>query len=320
MSVFNSADTIGQAIESILDQTYKNFEFIIIDDGSLDGSVEVVKLFNDARVILISNVHNVGLTKCLNDGLAIARGKYIVRMDADDISVPERIEKQVAFMEANPEVGICGTGIRIFGDIDTVKVHPERHDEICVKMIYANPIAHPTVVIRRKYLRDHKLEYNANLATSQDYDLWYRSSKLFRLANLPAPLLYYRAHSGQISSERAMSQQRDSNQIRYNILRDLGLTCNEDTIADYHRLFEELPLDERHALRVKNLIFSVLGANRRTGIFNHALLRKLIIRKWISCLSKSGIPKYDVWFTIRNLAVISFGDAKMLAYLRMIFS
>ena len=120
MTVHNGEKHLSEAIDGILNQTFKDFEFLVIDDGSTDGSADIIQSYKDVRIRFISNGKNLSVPVSLNMGLNLARGEYIARMDCDDISLPQRLEKQVQFMDANPEVGVCGTWLETFGRIKEI--------------------------------------------------------------------------------------------------------------------------------------------------------------------------------------------------------
>lgn len=151
MPVFNCELYIKDAVDSILNQTYNNFEFLIIDDASTDETVSIIKAYTDSRIKLIEKPINTGLTNSLNQGLKLAKGKYIARMDGDDISLPERFEKQITFLEKNPEVVLCGSWFNVIGSELVIKT-PENYEDIKLALLKGNCIAHPSVMMRNKFL------------------------------------------------------------------------------------------------------------------------------------------------------------------------
>jgi glycosyltransferase involved in cell wall biosynthesis len=202
MCVFNGEKYLREAIDSILCQTFTDFEFIIINDKSTDRSVDIIRSYADPRIRLYSNESNIGLTKSLNKGIDLAKGKYIARMDADDISLPDRLATQVEFMESNPHIGVCGTWFELFGDSNSIVSHPINHDEIILKFFNQNAIGHPTVIIKTSVL--HENRYNEQYITTQDYELWTRLAiSGFKFHNIPSVLLRYRWHNQNISKEKA---------------------------------------------------------------------------------------------------------------------
>jgi len=200
MPVYNGERYLIDSISSILNQTYKNFEFLIIDDGSTDLTSEIIESFNDPRIRLVNNKKNIGLTRTLNKGIKLSRGKYIARMDADDISLPERLKKQVDFMEEYQGIGVCGTWLKTTGSKkNNIRKSPINHEEICAYMFWDSPIWHPTAMIRKEVLTDNNLYYDESISRAQDYKLWIDISNITKLANIPEVLLLYRIHNKQIS-------------------------------------------------------------------------------------------------------------------------
>jgi glycosyl transferase family 2 len=209
MSVFNGERFVSEAIDSILAQTYRDFEFIIIDDGSTDRTPEILANYGrrDGRI----SVHrraNQGRCLSLNAGINIANGKYIARMDADDISLPDRLEEQIRFMDAHPEVGLLGGAFKLIGASGRVLRtigFPSKDSEIRSAMLSCNPFAHPTVVIRKDVVTASG-GYRRALLDADDYDLWLRVSERSRLANLEKCVLLYRIHAKQVSIQNMRHQ------------------------------------------------------------------------------------------------------------------
>lgn len=205
MSVYNGSRYLREAMDSILSQTFRDFEFIILNDGSTDGSAEIIRSYCDTRIRYVEKNENMGLTRSLNQGLSMARGVYIARMDADDISLPKRFEHQIAFLDAHPEVGVLGTaaqlinGSGIKGEI--IRFSPEHGFLRWLMCFVVNPIIHPSVMVRRHWI-EQVGGYDEHMVTSQDYELWCRLSGLTRLANITDVLLLLRKHEENISSVR----------------------------------------------------------------------------------------------------------------------
>ena len=198
MPVYNCVTYIKESVGSILAQTFTDFELLIIDDHSTDGTYEYLQTLTDTRVELIRKMQNSGYAISLNMGLDLAKGAYIARMDGDDIALPERFTKQVNFMDNNQEVAVCGTCYQLVGT-DTIIQMPYSFEEAKIKAIMNVPVAHPTVFIRRSILVKHQLRYNEALEPTEDYDLWTRIMDIGKIENLQEVLLLYRRHSEQES-------------------------------------------------------------------------------------------------------------------------
>jgi glycosyltransferase involved in cell wall biosynthesis len=199
MPVYNAGLYLDEAIQSILDQTFTNFELLIYNDASSDASDSIIRSFSDPRIIYKKCDQNVGTANLAIEGLRIARGKYIARMDADDISIPNRFEEQVLFMEANPTIGICGTWYQNFGTLNNVVKRPTSVDEIKYALFFGTPFGQPTVMMRKNLLIKHNLEYD-NMYATEDYEFFERASLYFDCANIPKVLLRYRKHNTQLTS------------------------------------------------------------------------------------------------------------------------
>ena len=207
MSVYNAENFLKDAINSILDQSFTDFEFIIINDGSADRTERILKSYKDPRIILIHQ-ENQGLTKSLNRGIAIARGRYIARQDADDISKLLRLEKQVAFLEAHPQVGLLGSRFEFIDEDGEVKRQswlPTDNDVLQERLTKINQFCHTSIMMRKEAL-DKVGSYREFFRYAQDYDLWLRIAEHFTVANLPETLVQYRELSKAISNEKVLVQ------------------------------------------------------------------------------------------------------------------
>lgn len=197
MSVYNAEKYLRAAIESILQQTYEDFELILIDDRSTDSSTEIMCQYEekDSRVILIKNEENLGLTKSLNRGLQCARGEYIARMDADDISAPDRLDKQAAFLDQHPDytfVSCIAQYIDENGNLEQMRLFPETNEEIYDMMPKVDAVMHPGVMFRREDVAKIG-NYCEDFRVVQDYDLWFRGMAAgYKFYNIQEPLLLFR--------------------------------------------------------------------------------------------------------------------------------
>ncbi len=204
MSVYNGAKYLREAIDSVLTQSMADFEFLIVNDGSMDNSLEIIKSYNDARIILLDNEKNLGLIASLNKGLAVARGKYLARFDADDICCSNRLEEQYNFLENNPDIAVCGSWAEIIDEngkaVDHYNYPPLENKAIKKYLFWHNPFIHPTVMVRREILAAAG-GYNKKFKHIEDYELWTRVLAKFQGANIPQTLIKYRRHSGGITKK-----------------------------------------------------------------------------------------------------------------------
>ena len=227
MSIYKEPfDWISEAIDSILNQTYKNFEFIIVNDNPENDRLNLFLkeyLSKDERIRLIKNIQNQGLTKSLNVAFKEAKGKYIVRMDADDISVPERLAVQYEYLESHPNVDVLGSKVKYIGitskykQSDDIKLSDE---EIKAYFLLGNCIVHPSVMIRKECLDKNNIFYDENYRHSQDYRLWEQLKGYANFKNLNKILLHYRISEQQITKVNSTSQGNLSMSIRLRIQKD----------------------------------------------------------------------------------------------------
>ena len=226
---------LNQAIESILNQTFRDFEFIIVNDNpdnTLNKQILKDYSLRDKRIKVIENIENIGLTKSLNLALKLAKGKYIARMDADDISLKYRFQKQVEFLDENLNISVCGSAVSFIGKRSffskKIKTYPSSHKCIVTEILFSNPIAHPSVMLRKKDLVDNYLWYNEDLQKAQDYDLWFRAIHYITFHNMKAPLLKYRISANQISATGKKEQDKVANIIRSNAILKIIKTSKEE--------------------------------------------------------------------------------------------
>lgn len=201
LPVYNSAPYLRECLDSILRQTYRDFEFLILNDGSTDESDAIIRSYDDPRIIYIPYTDNTGYVHRLNEGIQLSRGKYLARMDADDIALPDRFRLQNEAMEARPEVVVCGGVVERFGTLNGI----ERFDRDFLCGLLTSPFCHPATMIRKSYLLDHHLQYEEACAYYEDFKLWNEiyaahqyDSRCFY--TVPEPVLRYRTHPSQVSS------------------------------------------------------------------------------------------------------------------------
>jgi glycosyltransferase involved in cell wall biosynthesis len=214
LPVYNGEKYVAESIDSILNQTFTDFELIIINDGSTDNSLQVLQAYQkfDTRIRLITR-ENKGLVATLNEGIDLARGAWIARMDADDISMPQRFEKQLQWL-TKTKADICGSWIRFFGaENRPVRQHPHTDAGIKAEMLFSPGFAHPTVMMKAALV---KLErYDSAWENAEDYDLWERAVRAgWKMTNVPEVLLCYRLHEQQVSKATIVEQQQKSQKIR----------------------------------------------------------------------------------------------------------
>ena len=216
MAAYNAEKYVAEAIDSILGQTYRDFEFIIINDGSTDKTAEIIKSYKDPRIVFVDNKKNQGLIAVLNQGLDMAKCEYLARMDADDTCVPDKFEKQIAFMDANPDVGILGTDYQAFGGNDTIFRCPEVIG--FMELMKGNCISHPSVMIRKALFDKYDLRYDPDYVVAEDYELWSRAVRFMKIRSLPEIMCKYRWHETNVSNTGKELQLKNDARVKQNML------------------------------------------------------------------------------------------------------
>lgn len=247
MPVFNNETFVKEAIHSILEQSFTDFEFIIVDDNSTDGTASILEQIRDNRIIRINNTKHTGNYKCRNQGVDIAKAKYICVMDSDDLATPNRLLEQYEFMESTPECMVAGSDIYFFGkDSNTLLLFERLHDleALKVALLKNNVCTHPSLIIRNEVFKKHGIRYNEEYYYSGDFDLLVNISKIGSICNIPKPLLKYRIHKSQISVSKNSEQIMYANQIRLKQLSFFDVNPSIDEILLHLSLMNELVIPE----------------------------------------------------------------------------
>jgi glycosyltransferase involved in cell wall biosynthesis len=226
MPAHNAQAFIAEAVEGILHQTYPDFELIIVDDCSSDDTFAIASSYakKEPRITVVRNATNLKTAKTRNVATSKVKGKYILIMDADDWSYPDRISKQVAFMEAHPEVVQCGGAVEICNDKlakISVRKYPQTDEEIRKHLFRFNPFANPATMIRAETARQVGF-YNENLPVTQDYDLTFRLGRFGKFANLPDIVTKYRIHGTSLSQSKGRLQEKITLYVRLKAVMEYG--------------------------------------------------------------------------------------------------
>lgn len=234
---FNARQHIRQAVESMLSQRFDDFELLVIDDGSNDNTLDELTSLQDSRLRLLTNSINQGVSYSLNRGIGEASGRYIARMDADDLSEPTRLEKQFEYMEKYQEVGVSGTWVTIFGDHpSTLERSPVGKEIAKAYLLFDNPLFHPSVIIRRSALDDLEVHYDSNFSRTEDYDLWSRIAQKAEIDNIPSPLVKMRHHQQSVTHTWSAEMTEQIEALLRRQLRGFGLEIDQPTVKMHHNI------------------------------------------------------------------------------------
>ena len=275
MPVYNGDQYLGLSISSILAQSFSDFELLIINDGSVDNTANILTSHRDERIRVINNPLNLGLSASLNKGLAAARGEFIARMDADDIAAPNRLVKQISCLESHPGVGIIGSSATIidnYGKTISKIQMPASDVEIRWLSLFRSPFLHPSVMMRRELFWTNELRYGEGSTSTavEDYELWVNLLKKSKGANIQEPLLHYRVHPASISSTNKVLQEKNHIAISLDALKN--------------EFASELPTEEE-----LTLLIQMVGLGKVSDKFQ--TIRPLMAQKYLELWERFS-PKY----------------------------
>lgn len=298
MPVYNGESYLERAIQSILFQTYEDYKFLIIDDGSTDSSPTILSRYQsqDSRIEVIRNPENLGLIKTLNMGIDAIDTKYVARMDCDDYAHPQRLEAQVNVMESSASVGACGTWITVkdaSNGSEYIQRYPTQHDQIKLDMLTYCAIAHPSVMLRKSFLDRYHLRYNPDFIHAEDYELWTRAIEKFEFTNIPKPLLEYNIHPNNVSSQNKKIQSQIAEKIRLKQLARLTTPKAKDgsMIGDLFMNQITIPSTRRDFIATRDFLERLYLANREKRIYKATLFNDFIFKTWYRICKKSKTLK-----------------------------
>ena len=268
MPVYNTAPYLKEAMDSMLSQTFKDFELIVLNDCSPDNADEILDMYNDPRIVRYKGERNMGLSNVLNAGMDMAKGKYIARMDSDDISLPNRLEVQVKYMEEHPDIDLCSCGMKMFGAKDDVWIRDADPEKVKVTALFFSPILHASSIWKKESFDKYGLRFRQEMVPAEDYDMWCRAlSKGLKLVNLPNVLYRYRIHPSQATTQTEKSR----------------LKCREIQQEYMKDVLPTLSNKNREAFPKKKL--PIFIANLKDGYFDKIILAKRLIKM---SLAKKG--------------------------------
>ena len=297
MAVYNGLPYLPQAMESILNQTLMDFEFIVVEDASLDDSLSVLRRYNDKRIRLIVNKKNLGLSRSLNKGLDAANGEYVARMDHDDISLPTRLAEQKAYLDTHPQIDVVGTWAQAFGlNQEQLWRYPVQDEEIRAEMLFYPPIVHSSAMLRRMTFKKHKLRYDPKTQRAQDYELWARATSRIRFANLSKVLLWYRIHPDQIGRHYGADQQASANNVRAGQLREFGLhPCKEELVLHNAISAWKFQRSQSGLRNIENWLLKLRKANQKTQRYPVEIFNLVLEKRWWAACRSAVNLGLDSW-------------------------
>lgn len=261
MPVYKTAPYLREAMDSMLSQTFTDFELIVLDDCSPDNAEEILDSYTDPRIVRYKGEKNAGLSNVLNVGIGMVRGKYIARMDSDDLSMPERLQIQVDYLEAHPDIDLVSVGMQLFGAKEEVWLREQDPEKVKIIALFHSPILHASSMWRKDSFEKHGLRFRQEMVPAEDYDLWTRALvKGLRLVNLHQVLYKYRIHPEQATTQT-------------------DKTTSKSRMVQQNYLAATLPsLSEKKRDLFPDKLWPVFFANLRYGFFNRVLLAQRLYK------------------------------------------
>ena len=285
LPVYNGETYLAESLDSVLAQTYQNWELVIINDGSTDGTESLISKYQDKRIRYLPNDGNKGIIFSLNRGLRESNGAYIARLDADDIALPHRLEKQVRFLSENPDYAMCGSYFQTIDSngrfLKNVRFPANNRDAQSYLLLH-NCFCHSAIMMRTSIAKE--LKYDEKFQVCEDYDLWYRISRSGKILNLPEFTTLYRVHDNNMSTRKSEIMFAHVNKINIRILDDLGIEYSKTELdahsnaLSYNASFFRDP-DKIHIL--ENWIVKLYSYLKKNDHYNAFLCYKILTEKWI---------------------------------------
>lgn len=283
MPAYNGEKYIGQAIDSVLSQSFRDFELVVIDDGSTDKSAEIVGSYSDKRIRYVANPTNLGLAGARNRAIEVSNGDYLAWLDCDDITLPGRFLKQVTLLDEYPNVGLCGTWVRTLGlESEQVWQYPSDPGFVRARMLFDDPVATSAVMVRRSCLAADELHFDTRFPPAEDYDLWERVSRKNAVCNISEVLTLYRIHPNQISTIKRVQQKKSVWAIQSRLLEQLQIDASEDEKALHLDIGAGwvFTADDTRVDATEGWLVRLADANDRFSVFPVDGFRRVLAERW----------------------------------------
>ncbi len=307
MPVFNGELYLREAIDSILNQTYKNLELLIINDGSNDRSIEIINTYKDQRIRLINFEKNQGLITVLNVGINEAKGCYIARMDADDVAYPERIEKQLEIFKTHPELTICSTLMSINRKSSVYFKSVLNSDEIKARLLFDNLVCHPTVMYKSSPFIDSCYYYKMDFPHAEDYALWLDFIEKETFNIIPKTLLKYREHDTQVSKKNRLSQINSVVKAQSILLNKLGVNPTKEELLIHSKIFFiDYHYNLSFFIEAEKWLLKLKKQNQKTNIFSPVDFENILSWSWFEICTDFASKKYRCEKLFKNSELYNF--------------
>lgn len=272
MPTYNVAPWVEESIHSVLNQTYRDFELLVVDDASTDDTLDRVRAIDDPRIRIAAFPNNVGLAENLNRGLDIINTELVARMDGDDIAEPDWLETGINVLDTHPEVGICSFGFQFFGTKTSLVRFPEHHEDSKVQMLFGCTVIVP--MFRKSVFTDNHLRYLTETFPAEDYSLWAKAYRVTQVYNVQRTLFHYRTHASQISTARREAQIAKSNEVRLKMLHWLNPDFTGDEKQYFLDVFVPCKIVQKQDIIILKQFADLLVSRNTRGHYDDNALRK----------------------------------------------
>lgn len=273
MPTYNVAPWVEESIRSVLNQTYRDFDLLVVDDASTDNTLDVVRSIDDPRIRVASFPDNVGLSENLNRGLDMIDTELVARMDGDDIAEPDWLETGIRVLDSHPDVGICSFGFQFFGAKNSLVRFPEQHEDSKAQMLFGCTVIVP--VFRRAVMADNHLRYSTDAFPAEDYMMWANTYRVTKVYNVQRTLFHYRTHPTQISTSRRQAQIVKSNEVRLRMLDWLSPDFSDNEKDYFLNSFVPCKIEyKKDIVDLKNFAQLIINRNTQGRYDSRALTRK----------------------------------------------
>ena len=316
MPFFNAAPFIGAAIQSILDQEFTDYELLILDDASEDESLHIARSFQDPRIHIFQHTENRGVVSSRNDLLSRVKGRYLAFFDADDLAFPKKFSRQIAYLEAHPDISLLGSSVTLIDENGTptgrwrLGCGPE---ELRARMLFHNYLVNSAVVVRADAIRPYKYEAGSDIC--EDYLMWWRILQKHQGANLPDDLCAYRVHFNSLTGGNREKLYRCEQRVHRQILAEMGLQPTPTQLNIHHHLRQaSLPANSKTLRATVEWIAELVLAGQKSGWIGGPAARHIAVNRWAKamkqCRRKPGVFLYGLLLLpklIRSLILQSAG-------------
>ena len=272
MPTYNVAPWVEEAVQSVLNQTYRDFELLVVDDGSTDNTLDHVRSIQDDRIRIAAFPDNVGLAENLNRGLDLIGTELVARMDGDDIAEPDWLETGINVLDTHPEVGICSFGFQFFGAKTSLVRFPEHHEDSKAQMLFGCTVIVP--VFRKSVFTDNHLRYSTEAFPAEDYMMWANAYRVTQVYNVQRTLFHYRTHPTQISTSRREAQIVKSNEVRLKMLHWLNPNFTDEEKRYFLDVFVPCKIESKEDITELKHFAQLLISHNTYGNYSNEALRQ----------------------------------------------